>query len=75
MPYVGGDRYQWELVVIDKPGTRIKTSLYIEAGKHEQLQRLSEHTRVSQADYLREALDDLLQKYKATLQEISKKRK
>jgi hypothetical protein len=32
-----------------------------------QLKRLSELTRVPQAVYLREALDDLLKKYAATL--------
>jgi len=38
----------------------------------EQLKRLSETTRVPQAVYLREALDDLLKKYAATLRKAVK---
>jgi len=36
----------------------------------EQLKRLSDATRISQAAYLREALDDLLKKYAATLRKV-----
>ena len=37
-----------------------------------QLRRLSEVTRVPQAAYLREALEDLLRKYAATLRKAAK---
>jgi hypothetical protein len=37
-----------------------------------QLRALSEVTRVPQAAYLREALDDLLKKYAATLRKAAK---
>jgi predicted DNA-binding protein len=45
-------------------GNRVLTSLYIEPAVHEALKRLSEETRVPIAAYLREAVDDLLNKYK-----------
>jgi Ribbon-helix-helix domain len=38
----------------------------------EQLKRLCAATRVSQAAYLREALEDLLKKYAATLRKAGK---
>jgi predicted DNA-binding protein len=47
-------------------GKRILTSLYIEPEVHRALKRLSEETRVPIAVYLREAVSDLLAKYKVT---------
>jgi predicted DNA-binding protein len=45
-------------------GKRILTSLYIEPEVHSALKGLSEQTRVPIAVYLREAVSDLLAKYK-----------
>jgi Ribbon-helix-helix domain len=56
-------------------GKQEKVTFYLQPDKLEKVRRLSDHTRVSQADYFREAVDDLLAKYKAQLDEISKKRR
>ena len=45
-------------------GKRVLTSLYLDPPVQEALRRLSEETRVPQAVYLREAVDDLLAKYR-----------
>jgi predicted DNA-binding protein len=47
-------------------GRRVLTSLYVDPSVHEALKRLSEDTRIPVAVYLREAVDDLLKKYKMT---------
>ena len=70
MPYVGGISNAERATVTEKP---IKTSVYIEESKLEQLHKLSEHTRIKKAEYFREAIEDLLTKYRTVLQEISKK--
>lgn len=43
---------------------RVFTGVYFDRGQHEALRRLSDETRVPVAAYLREAVDDLLRKYK-----------
>jgi predicted DNA-binding protein len=48
-------------------GKRILTSLYIEPEVHAALKALSEQTRVPIAVYLREAVADLLGKYKVKI--------
>ena len=45
-------------------GKRVLTSLYLDPPVVLALRRLSEETRIPQAVYLREAIDDLLLKYK-----------
>lgn len=45
-------------------GKRILTSLYLDPPEHTALKALSEKTRIPAAVYLREAVDDLLIKYK-----------
>jgi predicted DNA-binding protein len=45
-------------------GTRVLTSIYLDPPVYEALKQLSATTRVPQSVYLREALDDLLAKYK-----------
>jgi Ribbon-helix-helix domain len=50
-----------------KVGKQIKVVSYYSPAAFEQLQRLAVSTRVTQSVYLREALDDLLKKYAATL--------
>lgn len=45
-------------------GKRVLTSLYLDPPVHEALKRLSADTRVPIAVYLREAIDDLLKKYR-----------
>ena len=45
-------------------GNRILTSIYLDPPAYEALRKLSAKTRVPQAVYLREALSDLLAKYK-----------
>jgi predicted DNA-binding protein len=48
-------------------GNQTQVTSYFEADAVRRLKMLSEITRVPQAAYLREALDDLLRKYSATL--------
>lgn len=50
-----------------KHGNQRKLMGYYSPESIEQLKRLSDATRVPQAAYLREALDDLLKKYAGTL--------
>lgn len=47
-----------------KKGNRAAVTIYIDPESLESLKKLSEDTRVPQAVYWREALDDLLEKYK-----------
>jgi predicted DNA-binding protein len=58
--------------MVRKKGNRVHADLYLDPDKHEQLQRLSGLTRIPQAAYLREAVDDLLRKYAATLRKAAK---
>ena len=54
--------------MVSKPkGNRTQVTSYYEPETVEKLKALSEITRVPQSAYLREALDDLLKKYAATL--------
>jgi predicted DNA-binding protein len=48
-------------------GNQTAVTGYYDPDAAQQLKALSEKTRVRQAEYLREALDDLLKKYAATL--------
>jgi hypothetical protein len=41
----------------------VSTHVLVEAERVEKLRELSKRTRVAQSEYLREAVDDLLQKY------------
>jgi hypothetical protein len=43
---------------------RVFTGVYFDRGQHDALRQLSDRTRVPLAAYLREAVDDLLKKYK-----------
>jgi hypothetical protein len=49
------------------------TSVYIDPPDHLALKRLSEETRVPVAAYLREAISDLLAKYKVTVRKARAK--
>jgi hypothetical protein len=53
-------------------GKQIQVTSYYEPAQIEQLRRLSGSTRVPQAVYIREALDDLLKKYATTLRKAAK---
>jgi predicted DNA-binding protein len=57
-------------------GNRVLTSIYLDPPIYDALRALSAETRVPQAVYLREALDDLLVKYnvKVTKTTQSKRR-
>ena len=55
-----------------KHGNQAKLMGYYSAEAVEQLKKLSDITRVPQAAYLREALDDLLKKYPSTLRKAAK---
>jgi predicted DNA-binding protein len=44
-------------------GRRVATTIYLDPPVADELKRLSEHTRVPQAAYLREAINDLLKKH------------
>jgi hypothetical protein len=60
------------IVAPAKYGNQVKLASYYQPETVEQLKRLSEGTRIPQAVYLREALDDLLKKYAATLRKASR---
>lgn len=45
----------------------ISTHVLVEEGKVTRLRELSKRTRVAQSEYLREAVDDLLEKYSKEL--------
>jgi hypothetical protein len=53
-------------------GNQTAVTGYYDPGAAQRLKILSEATRVPQAVYLREALDDLLKKYAATLRKAAK---
>jgi hypothetical protein len=53
-------------------GKQIQLAGYYSPESVTQLRRLSDITRVPQAAYLREALDDLLKKYAGTLRKANK---
>ena len=53
-------------------GSQTQMAGYYSAEAVARLRALSKRTRVAQAVYLREALDDLLKKYAATLRKAEK---
>jgi predicted DNA-binding protein len=53
-------------------GKQTQVTSYYDPEAAQQLRKLSDTTRVAQAVYLREALDDLLKKYAATLRKAAK---
>jgi predicted DNA-binding protein len=59
-------------VISNTKGNQVQITSYYEPETADQLKALSRATRVPQAVYLREALDDLLKKYAATLRKVSK---
>jgi predicted DNA-binding protein len=59
-------------VVSKDKGNQKQVTTYYPPTAIEQLKRLSDTTRVPQAVYLREALDDLLKKYTGTLRKAAK---
>lgn len=60
--------------MVRKKGNRVHTDLYLDPEKHEELLKLKALTRIPVAEYLREAVDDLLQKYAATLKRAGAKK-
>jgi predicted DNA-binding protein len=50
-----------------KAQRRVRVALFIDPEQHRQLQTLTEATRVPWAAYVREAIDDLLVKYRKHL--------
>ena len=59
-------------MISNAKGNQVQITSYYEPEAAEQLKALSKATRVPQAAYLREALDDLLKKYAATLRKAAK---
>jgi predicted DNA-binding protein len=55
-----------------KYGNQVKLASYYPPEMVTQLKRLSDATRVPQAAYLREALEDLLKKYAGALRKAAK---
>jgi hypothetical protein len=53
---------------------RVFTGVYFDRGQHDALRRLSDRTRVPLAVYLREAVDDLLKKYKVRVAASKRRR-
>jgi hypothetical protein len=50
--------------IVDKIGEVVSTHVLVEQEKVDKLRELSRRTRIAQSEYLREAVDDLLGKYK-----------
>lgn len=48
-------------------GRQVQVSLYLPPELAEKLKQLSDKTRVAQAAYFREAIEDLIEKYASTL--------
>jgi len=59
-------------VISNSKGQQSQITSYYDAVAVQQLKKLSEVTRVPQAAYLREALEDLLKKYATTLRKAGK---
>jgi hypothetical protein len=60
------------MIVISKSkGHQIQVTSYYEPETVQKLKALSEVTRIPQAAFLREALDDLLKKYAGTLRKAA----
>ncbi len=59
-------------MVSNPKGKQVQVMGYYSPDAAKQLRRLSALTRIPQAAYLREALDDLLKKYAATLRKVPK---
>jgi predicted DNA-binding protein len=59
-------------VISNAKGNQVQITSYYELEATERLKALSKATRVPQAAYLREALNDLLKKYAATLRKAAK---
>ena len=53
-------------------GNQTAITGYYDPDAAQRLKTLSEKTRIRQSEYLREALDDLLKKYAATLRKAAK---
>jgi predicted DNA-binding protein len=60
------------VVISNAKGKQTQITSYYEPSAAEKLKTLSDATRIPQAAYLREALDDLLKKYAATLRKTPK---
>jgi predicted DNA-binding protein len=54
-----------------KYGNQVKLASYYPPEMVDQLKKLSDATRISQAAYLREALENLLKKYAGTLRKAA----
>ena len=61
--------------MVSKRGNLVQVGTYLEPEMAEQLKELSRITRVSQAAYFREAIEDLLKKYATTLRSAGGKSK
>ena len=59
-------------MISNSKGQQSQITSYYDAVAVQQLKKLSEVTRVPQAAYLREALEDLLKKYATTLRKAGK---
>lgn len=56
-------------------GNRIESAIYLDPPAHHALKKLSEDTRVPVSVYQREAVSDLLAKYKVKLPKATKESK
>ena len=59
-------------MISNSKGKQAQVSTYFDPQQITELRRLSEITRVPQAAYMREALDDLLKKYATTLRKATR---
>ena len=59
-------------MISNSKGNQVQLTGYFEPEAVRGLKALSKTTRVPQAVYLREALDDLLKKYGATIKKLNK---
>jgi predicted DNA-binding protein len=57
---------------VKKKAERVKISTYLSTDLMERLKALSDQTRVPQAAYFREAVEDLLKKYETSKKQSAK---
>jgi predicted DNA-binding protein len=60
--------------MVRRVGNRVVSSVYLDQPAHDALNELADRTRVAVAAYLREAVDDLLAKYKVKVPKARRKK-
>ncbi len=61
-----------EQPTIEQPADTVSTHVLVDSAQLERLRALARRTRVSQSEYLREAVEDLLNKYQGDPRESTR---